>query len=329
MTTLNASSKERMTTRLRRLLDRDEALMSAGAFGPFPAKLVEQAGFEAVYVPGGGTALSLAGVADLGLITLTEMVSNAAAIVRSVSVPVIADADTGFGNQLNVQRTVREYERAGIAGIHLEDQVFPKRCGHMDGKSVVPLDEAVQKIRAAVDARSDPDFVIIARCDALAIEGMEGAVRRGKAYLDAGADMLFIESPRSMQEIEEIPKRLPGKHLFNMSASGKTPALTLDEVGKLGYRLMILPNFTTLAAIKAVGEVLREIKRTGSIAGITDRCATFSEFTALGGLSDLKEVERRFATTTDHDTRDKGQDHANSPLVSRPKAAAGGPDRGY
>jgi 2,3-dimethylmalate lyase len=289
-------SAERPTTALRRLLQREQALMSAGVFGPMPAKLAEQAGFEAVYMAGGGTALARAGVADLGLVTLTEMVDNAAAIVRSVSVPVIADADTGFGNQLNVQRTVREYERAGVAGIHIEDQVFPKRCGQLEGKSVISLDDAVQKIRAAVDARLDPDFMIIARCDALAIEGMDQVIRRGEAYLEAGADMIFIESPRSIEEIAEIPRRLPAQHLFNMSASGKTPTLSVDDVTRLGYRLMILPNFTTLAAIKAMAEVLEEIKRTGTVAGIVDKCATFKEFTALGGLPELQAAEQRFTT---------------------------------
>src|SRR6058998_2448442 len=211
---------ERATTRLRQLLRRDHALVAAGAFSPMPAKLAEQVGFEAVYMPGGGTALNRLGVADLGLITMTEMVDNAAAIVQSVNVPVIADADTGFGNALNVRRTVREFERAGVAAIHLEDQVFPKRCGHLAGKSLIPIDEAAQKIRAAVDARADPNFMIIARCDALTVEGIDEAVRRGHAYLEAGADMLFIESPRSIEEIAEIPRRLPVPQLFNMSSSG-------------------------------------------------------------------------------------------------------------
>ena len=285
---------EKTTTRLRQLLRRDQALMAAGAFGPMPAKLAEQAGFEAVYMPGGGTALSRLGVADVGVITMTEMVDNAAAIVRSVSVPVIADADTGFGNQLNVQRTVREYERAGVAAIHIEDQVFPKKCGHLKGKSLISTDEAAQKIRAAVDARSDPDFLIIARCDALSVAGMDDAVRRGEAYLEAGADMLFIESPRSMDEIAEIPRRLPGAHLFNMSSGGKTPFLSVDEITRLGYRLMILPNFSALAAIRAIAETFAEIKRTGTVAGIIDRCATFEEFTALGGLREFEEIDERF-----------------------------------
>jgi 2-methylisocitrate lyase-like PEP mutase family enzyme len=285
----------RPTGRLRELLRRDQALMAAGAFSPMPAKLAEQAGFEAVYMPGGGTALDRLGVADLGLITMTEMVENAAAIADCVNVPVIADADTGFGNALNVRRTVREFERAGVAAIHLEDQVFPKRCGHLAGKSLIPIDEAVQKIRAAVDARADPDFMIIARCDALLVAGMDETLRRGEAYLEAGADMLFIESPRSIEEIAEIPRRLPGAHLFNVASSGKTPFLSVDEITRLGYKLMILPNFTALAAIKAMEDVLAEIKRTGTVAGVLDRCATFQQFTALGGLSQLQQVEKRFA----------------------------------
>ena len=288
----------RPTTRLRRLLDRPEALLAPGAFSPMAAKLVEQAGFDAVYMPGGGTALDRFGFADLGLVSMTEMVANAAAIAQAVDIPLIADADTGFGNALNVQRTVREYERAGVAALHLEDQEFPKRCGHLEGKRLVTMDEAVQKIRAAADARQDPDFMVIARCDALAVEGMDAVVRRCKAYLDAGADMLFVESLRTPQEIAEIPKRLPGRHLFNMTASGKTPVLSQKEVTALGYRLMILPNFTTLAAIQAIADLLAEIRRSGSVAGVLERCASFQAFTALGGLAELQEAERRYAAVS-------------------------------
>lgn len=259
-----------------------------------PAKLAEQLGYEAVYMPGGGTALNRLGLADLGLITMTEMVDNAAAIAQAVDVPVIADADTGFGNQLNVQRTVREYERAGVAAIHLEDQLFPKRCGSLPGKALIPLEDAAQKIAAAVAARSDPDFMIIARCDALSDEGMDEAIRRGVAYLAAAADMLFIESARTIDEIAEIPKRLPGAHVFNLPTSGKTPYLSVDEVTRHGYKLMILPNFATLAAIKAMTQVLAEIKRCGTVTGILDQCASFQEYTALGGLERLQEAEKRF-----------------------------------
>jgi 2,3-dimethylmalate lyase len=273
--------------------------MAAGAFGPMPAKLAEQVGFEAIYMPGGGTALNRLGVADVGVITLTEMVDNAKAIADAVTVPVIADADTGFGNQLNVQRTVREYERAGVAAIHIEDQVLPKKCGHFVGKSLIPLEEAAQKIRAAVDARQDPDFMIIARCDAMSITGFEDVQRRCAAYKQAGADMIFVDAPRSMDDLAAIPKRIEGPHLFNSSAGGKTPPLTVREVAELGYKLMIMPNFSALAAIKAMSEVLAEIRRTGSVAGVLDRCASFKEFTALGGLEQFNEIERRFGVTAD------------------------------
>jgi 2-methylisocitrate lyase-like PEP mutase family enzyme len=190
---------------------------------------------------------------------------------------------------------VRAFERAGVAAIHLEDQMFPKRCGHLAGKSLIPLEEAVEKIRAAVEARADPDFMIIARCDALTVAGMDEAVRRGDAYLRAGADMLFIESPCSIEEIAEIPQRLPGAHLFNMASSGKTPFLSVDEITQYGYKLMLLPNFTALAAIKAMAEVLAEIRRTGTVAGVLDRCASFEGFTSLGGLAQLQQLEKRFA----------------------------------
>lgn len=276
--------------------------MAPGAFGPMPAKLIEKAGFAAVYMPGGGVALNRLGVADLGLVTLTEMVDSAAAIAASVAIPVIADADTGFGNQLNVQRTVREYERAGVAAIHLEDQIFPKRCGHLAGKSLVPVEEAAQKIRAAVAARTDPDFMIIARCDGLSVTGFEDVRNRCAIYREAGADMIFVESPRSMEEIAEIPRAIPGPHLFNMSAGGSTPVLSRDEVGGLGYKIMILPNFTALAAIAAMDQVLAEIKLTGSVAPILDRCSTFAEFTSLGGLEAFREVERQFGGPNHADT---------------------------
>lgn len=281
--------------RLRSLLNAAPTVVAPGAFSPMAARLVEQAGFPAVYVPGGGVAMNRLGVADLGLVSMTEMVESAAAIVQSVGVPVIADADTGFGNALNVQRTVREYERAGVAAIHLEDQDFPKRCGHMAGKQLIPLEEAALKIRAAVEARRDPDFMVIARCDALSVTGIDDTVARCQAYLQAGADMLFVESLRTVEEISQMPKLLPAMHVFNMTASGKTPALSDQEVQGLGYRLMILPNFTTLAAIKAVGDVLAEIKRTGSVAGVLNQCAGFDEFIALGGLAAFQDAERRYA----------------------------------
>jgi 2-methylisocitrate lyase-like PEP mutase family enzyme len=268
--------------------------MAAGAFNPMSAKLAEQAGFDIVYIPGGGIALNRLGVADVGLVTLTEMVDSARAIADAVSVPVIADADTGFGNQLNVQRTVREFEHAGVAGIHIEDQVFPKKCGHFDGKRVIPLSEGAQKIRAAVDARTDPDFVIIARCDALGM-GMDEVVRRCAAYSEAGADMIFVDAPRTMEDVKTVPQRIAGPLLYNSSAGGKIPPLSVEEIGTLGYKLMIAPNFSALAAIKAIREVFAEMRNSGSVAGVIERCASFKEFTALGGIDAFNEIERRFA----------------------------------
>ncbi|OZI49594.1 isocitrate lyase/PEP mutase family protein [Bordetella genomosp. 4] len=280
---------------VRRMLAPGRTLVAPGASSPMVAKLVEKTGFQAVYMPGGGVALERHGVADLGLITMSEMVEVAASIVQAVNIPVIADADTGFGNALNVQRTVREYEHAGVAAIHLEDQVFPKRCGHLAGKELIPLEIAAEKIRAAVEARRDPNFMIIARCDALSVTGLDDVLRRCEAYLDAGADMLFVESLSSHDHIARIPQLLPARHLFNMTSSGKTPPLHADEVGRLGYQLMILPNFATLAAIKSVETVLVEIKNSGSVAHILDRCASFTEFTELGGLRQFQRIEQRFA----------------------------------
>ncbi len=287
------------TTILRRLLQGPEVIVAPGAADPMTARLVERAGFPAVYMTGSGTSLARYGFPDVGLVTLTEMVENARTIARAVTVPVIADADTGYGNVLNVRRTVREYEAAGVAAIHLEDQVFPKKCGHLAGKRVIPTTEMVQKVRAACEAREDPDFVIIARCDALAVAGLEEALDRGRAYAAAGADVVFIESPQTMEEIEAIGRAFDMPLLYNMSTSGKTPALSAEELRRLGYRVMILPNFTTLAAIKGIRDVLAEIKRTGSVATLGAQCATFREFMDLAGLPEIQEAEIRYGVPED------------------------------
>lgn len=278
---------------LRALLTRSGALMAPGAFSPMAARLAEQAGFEAVYMPGGGTALDRLGVADVGLLTLDEMVGNARAIVASVEVPVIADADTGFGNALNVQRTVRDYEQAGVAALHIEDQVFPKRCGHFHGKELLPLEEAAHKIAAAVAARRDDSFMVIARCDALSVAGLGEVQRRCVAYLAAGADMLFVEASTA-EQVQAVARSVPGPLVFNMAAGGNVPALDVEEVGRLGYKLMLLPNFASLAAIRAIGEVYAEMRRIGSVTTLGDRIARFSEFTALGGLEQFDRIARQF-----------------------------------
>src|SRR5438270_5967929 len=213
----------RTTTRLRELLAGPDLLVAPGAYDGLSARLIAQAGFSAVYMTGFGTAASVLGQPDVGLLTMSEMVSRAAALAAVVGDrPLIADADTGYGNPISVRRTVREFERAGVAGLHIEDQVWPKKCGHMEGKQVIPTDEMVQKIRAAVDARQDPDLVIIARTDAIAVNGLEDALMRGQAYRDAGADVLFIEAPRSITELQTIKQTFPHVPLlYNWAESGK------------------------------------------------------------------------------------------------------------
>src|SRR6266550_5789845 len=246
------------TTRLRELLVQRDLLVAPGAYDALSARLIAQAGFPAVYMTGFGTAASVLGQPDVGLLTMSEMVSRAAALAAVIAsvvgdLPLIADADTGYGNPINVRRTIREYERAGVAGLHIEDQVWPKKCGHMEGKQVIPMDEMVQKIRAAIDARQDPDFVIIARTDANAVYGLEDAIQRGQAYREAGADVIFIEAPRSIEELSTIAQAFPGMPLlFNWTEGGKTPALSLDEIRTLGYKLVLFPVSMLFAATRAM-----------------------------------------------------------------------------
>jgi 2-methylisocitrate lyase-like PEP mutase family enzyme len=239
-------------------------VIAPGAYDGISARLVAEAGFEAVYMTGAGTAASRIGQPDLGLITLTEMVANAAAIAECTGLPVIADADTGYGNALNVFRTVREYERAGVAAIQLEDQTFPKRCGHMEGKQVVPAEEFVQKIRAACGARRNEDFVIIARTDARTVHGFEEAVRRGNLYAAAGADVVFVESPLSVEEMAEIPRRIQAPCLINVAGpASRTPALPSEELRAMGYSVAIHPALPMDAAVTGLRRALARLKDQG------------------------------------------------------------------
>jgi 2-methylisocitrate lyase-like PEP mutase family enzyme len=246
---------------LRTLLRGDAMVIAPGAYDGLTAKLVAQAGFPAVYMTGAGTSVSH-GYPDFGLLTMSEMVENAARIVRSVDVPVIADADTGYGNELNVFRTVQEYERRGAAAIHIEDQVSPKKCGHLDDKEIVPRDDYIAKVRAAVAARRDADFVIIARTDARAVAGLEEALARANASLAAGADMAFVEAPQTMDELAAVPKRVAGPCLLNVVRGGKTPEIDLRRAQQMGYRLAIVPGLLLKAVIGACDEALAELKAT-------------------------------------------------------------------
>src|ERR1700758_4375866 len=226
------------TARLRALLKQDGMIVAPGAYDCISARVIAQAGFPAVYMSGAGTAAML-GYPDFGLVTMSEMAENAARLAAAVSVPVIADADTGYGNELNVTRTVREYERRGVAGLHIEDQGFPKKCGHLDNKVIVSLDEYLAKIRAAVAARRDPDFLVIARTDSRAVLGFDEAIRRANAALAAGADMAFVEAPQTMEEVAAVPRLVKGPCLLNVVWRGKTPELTFGDAERLGYRLAI------------------------------------------------------------------------------------------
>jgi len=281
--------------RLRALLESGQTIVAPGAFDPLAARLVEEAGFPAVYMTGFGTSAALLGRPDVGLLTMTEMAGNAGRIAACVDIPVIADADTGYGNPLNVIRTVGAYEAAGVAGIHIEDQVAPKKCGHMEGKLVIPPQEMAEKIRAAVEARAQPEFVIIARTDARALEGLESALERGRLYREAGADVLFIEAVLSEREAEETARAFPGVPLlFNWAEGGKTPPISLGRLAELGYRIVIFPISTLLAATAAMRGILREIAQAGTPAAAMGELPSFGEFTDFIGLPEVREVERRY-----------------------------------
>jgi 2-methylisocitrate lyase-like PEP mutase family enzyme len=249
--------------RMRSLLQQDGMVVAPGAYDGITAKLVEQAGFPAVYMTGAGTAATC-GYPDYGLLTMSEMVENAGRLAAAVGVPVIADADTGYGNELNVVRTVREYERRGIAGIHIEDQGFPKRCGHLDDKEIIPLEDYLPKIRAAAAARRDQDFLIIARTDSRAGAGFEEAVRRMNEALAAGADMAFLEAPQTLDEVAAVPRLVKGPCLLNVVWRGKTPEIGLGDAEAMGYKLAILPGLlfkTVIGACDAALQQLRETRR--------------------------------------------------------------------
>src|SRR4051794_39114515 len=283
--------------RLRELIGRPAPLVAPGAYDALSARLIEQAGFDAVYMTGFGTTASLIGRPDVGLLTGSEMVDNTRRIVAAVDVPVIADADTGYGNAINVVRTVQLYEQAGVAGIQLEDQVLPKKCGHMSGKALIGADEMVGKIRAAVEARRDPDLVIIARTDAVAVQGLDEAITRAHAFADAGADLLFVEAPTSEDDIARVAKELEGvaPPVFNWAEGGRTPPLSLERIGELGFSLVIYPIGTLLAATAGIRSLLETLKADGTPTAAMPGLPGFGEFTDLIGLPEVQALERRFS----------------------------------
>ena len=279
--------------RLRSLVGRRAGLVVPGAWDGVSARLVERAGFDAVYMTGYGTSASRLGLPDLGFAGLAEMVENVRQLAAVVRIPLIADADTGYGGPLAVQRTVRAYEAAGAAALHLEDQVWPKRCGHLTGKEVVPREEMVAKVAAAVEARTDPDLLLIARTDAIAVTGFDDALARAEAYAAAGADVLFVEAPTTIEQVEAIPRALPAPCLFNYAPSGRSPLLPFARLRALGYAVILLPVHPLFVAARAVADYLGALRTAGEPAGLDGRLMSFSDFNALVGLPELLARERR------------------------------------
>jgi 2-methylisocitrate lyase-like PEP mutase family enzyme len=283
-------------TTLRRRFEAGEMVLAPGCYDALGARLVEDAGFQAAYMSGFGSAASRLGRPDVGLMTLPEMVDNARRIAEAVDIPVIADADTGYGNAINVIRTVREYETAGISAIHLEDQVMPKKCGHLEGKQVVPAGEMAAKVAAAVAARRSSEFLIIARTDARAVEGLEAALQRARIYREAGADVLFVEAPQSTEEIEAIANAFPGVPLlFNYAEGGKTPPVRHAFLRDLGFKLVIFPLTVLLAATGAIRSALARIKTDGTPVELIPSLPPFADFLDFIGMAEIRELERRFA----------------------------------
>ncbi|MCW5588508.1 MAG: oxaloacetate decarboxylase [Legionellales bacterium] len=264
------------TTQLRQYINSNEILICPGVFDGLSARLVEQAGFRCIYASGGAIARS-AGFPDLGLLSFSEITTRLEHMAEVTTLPIIADADTGYGNSLNVDRTVKMYEKIGLAGLHIEDQEFPKRCGHLDDKKLIPQEEMVKKIKAARNALSDPDFVIIARTDAIAAENFDNAITRSQAYLAAGADMIFVEAPQSVEQIELIAKHIPQPKLINMFHGGKTPLVPAAQLQALGYRVVIIPSDLQRAAIHAMQTTLQTILRDGDSHAIADQLTSFNE----------------------------------------------------
>ena len=285
-----------MTSRqtLKQLLKRNQLLVAPGCFDGLSARLVEEAGFETAYLSGGAVARSM-GIPDIGLVTMSESIERAVQVVSAIRIPIIADADTGYGNAVNLWRTVREFERAGVAAIHIEDQITPKRCGHLEGKEVISLGEMTQKLQAAMAARSDPDFCIIARTDARGVNGFEDAIERGRAFAKLGVDAIFVEAPQSEDELAEIPKRIPSVPLLvNVFKGGKTPMLPVARLQQMGYRIAIYPSETQRAAIHAMRNALGTLKREGTTESIDAALTTFKERDRVVDLDGWQKIEKNY-----------------------------------
>ncbi len=280
--------------KLRELLEDPGIIVAPGAFDAWSARLVESEGFPAVYLTGYGASASVLGQPDIGLMSMTEMASHARNMAAAISLPLIADGDTGYGGTLNVMRTVREYETAGVAAIQLEDQVFPKRCGHMQEKRLIPEKEMAAKIKAAVHARQSEDFMIIARTDSRAVEGLEQAVERAFAYSEAGADIIFVEAPHSEEEMRYVSEKLRLPLMANMVENGKTPLFTAGQLENMGYKLVIYPVSTLYSATKCIIQMLRYLKKDGTTSNFADYMVDFCEFNKMSEVDRMLELEKSF-----------------------------------
>jgi len=279
--------------KLSDLLRSDDIIVVPGIYDTLSALIIERAGFEAIYLSGGAVARSM-GFPDLGLITLTEMVQRAREIAQSVNLPLIADADTGYGNAINVMRTMQEFERAGVAAIQLEDQVTPKKCGHYHNIRVLPEELMVGKLQAALEARSDHDLLIVARTDSLSTHGFDEAIRRANLYADVGADVIFVEAPQTREQLRQIPQLVQAPLLVNMFQGGKTPLVSVEELHQMGYKMVIIPSDLQRAAIKAMQEVASVLRKDGNSASISERLVTFTEREELVDLPKFQQLDRRF-----------------------------------
>lgn len=283
-----------LNRRLRNRLNRHEPLLVPGAMNALAARIIEDVGFEAIYITGAGISNSYLGLPDLEFLTLTELADHVAAVRDVVSLPLIVDADTGFGNALNVGRTVKILERMGANAIQIEDQMFPKRCGHFDNKRVISRDEMVQKIHAATDARQDGEFIIIARTDARAVLGFDEAINRALQYFEAGADVTFVEAPRSTEEIAAIPQKISCPQVINMVVGGQTPLMSLKELKQLNYSLVIYANTALQSAIRGMQIVLKHLYESGSVMDVLDHLASFDERQRLVSKHVFDELENKY-----------------------------------
>src|SRR5580704_17833520 len=282
---------------LRRLFAGEGLLIAPGAYDGLTARLVELAGFSVVYATGAGISNSQLALADVGLLTMTEMLEQVRKMTGVVNIPVICDIDTGYGNAVNRYRTVQEFIRAGAAAVQIEDQIFPKRCGHFEGKQLIPFDESVQKVRAAVEARGQDHLVIIARTDAIAVEGVPEALRRAKAYHESGADALFVEAPRTRDELAEIGRALPGIKIANIVEGGRTPIVPAAALSEMGFKVAIYANLVLRSSVKAVQASLQHLRAAGDTSAILDRLITIEERARITQKDFLYSIEKRYTVT--------------------------------